>query len=99
MQTEMSHFDFEQWAALAKTDPEAFEAKRQAEIRRVIEQAPLHLRCRLEGVQWRVDMMRRKCRHPMAACAKTFNMMWESVYGDHGLLDALQSLRRRVIIS
>ena len=92
MQTDVSQFDFDMWSNLAKTDPEAFEAKRQEEIKRVIDRAPERLRRRLEGVQWRIEMVRRLHHHPLAACARTFNMMWDSMYGDHGLLEAIKAL-------
>lgn len=82
-------FDFEAWAALAKTDPEAFEAQRRRLIAQTIETMPPHQRARLRGLQWRIDMERARYRHPLASCAWMFNQMWSAVYGKEGLVDAL----------
>lgn len=82
-------FDFEAWAALAKTDPEAFEAQRRRLIAQTIEAMPPHQRARLRGLQWRIDMERARYRHPLASCAWMFNQMWSAVYGKEGLVDAL----------
>lgn len=84
-----SEFDFEEWASLAKTDPEAFEAKRGEVIARFIENASPRMRSRLRGLQWRIDMERRRASNPLSSCMCIFNQMWASVYGERGLLDAL----------
>lgn len=82
-------FDFEAWAALAKTDPEAFEEQRRRVIAQTIEDMPSHQRARLRGLQWRIDMERARYRHPLASCTWMFNQMWSAVYGKDGLVDAL----------
>ena len=89
-----SDFDFEEWAALAKSDPEAFEAKREQAIARFIEQASPHMQNRLRGLQWRIDMDRDRSANPLSSCMKIFNQMWSSVYGESGLLDALNGVER-----
>ena len=88
-QTTGSDFDFEEWALLAKTDPEAFEAKREQAIAQLIEKATPRMQTRLRGLQWRIDMDRRRSSTPLSSCMKIFNQMWASVYGERGLLDAL----------
>lgn len=90
-----SDFDFESWRQLAQDDPEAFEARRRAEFERVIEQAPAHLQPRLRGLQWRLDMARRRHTHPLGACVDAFQEMWNMVYGPQGLLSALRGLADR----
>lgn len=87
-----SDFDFEEWAALAKSDPEAFEAKREQVIARFIEQASPHMQNRLRGLQWRIDTVRDRSTNPLSSCMKIFNQMWSSVYGERGLLDALNGV-------
>lgn len=82
--------DFEQWAALAKSDPEAFEEKRRAIIAQFIGDAPPHRQARLQGLQWRIDVERGRYRHPLMSSVHLFNKMWTSVYGEGGLVDALQ---------
>jgi hypothetical protein len=92
----MSHFsfdfDFDEWMNLAKSDPDAFDAKRRQVIEDLIAHAPEHIRQRLVSFQWRIDMERSRCSNPLQACIKLSNMMWEMVYGDRGFLWSLQQL-------
>jgi hypothetical protein len=83
-------FDFDEWMNLAKSDPEAFDARRKQVIDDLIEHAPEHIRQRLKSFQWRIDMERARCENPLQACIKLSNMMWELVYGDRGFLWSLQ---------
>jgi hypothetical protein len=84
--------DFELWAKLAESDPDAFEEKRRQMLEAFIAQAPAHLRQRLERLQWRIDQERGKCSTPLSACVRLYSMMWDSVCGDNGLLWALQNV-------
>ncbi len=86
-------FDFDAWAALAEADPQAFEAQRHAAIEALIAESRPELQRRLRGLQWRLDMERRRYHHPLAACTHAFNAMWESVYGEGGLVEALNGTR------
>lgn len=85
-------FDFDSWADLAKSDAEAFEQRRRDLIEAFIADAPEHMQARLRRVQWRVDAERRRYKHPLKSCVMVFDMMWDSLYGDHGLLQALLAL-------
>lgn len=85
-------FDFDNWAELAKADPEAFESKRKQLIDDFIASAPESLRKRLVGFQWRIDMERERCDNPLQACIRISNMMWDMVYADRGFLWSLQAL-------
>jgi len=87
-----SAFDFEEWALLARTDPDAFEARREAEIARLIDRAGLETQARLRGLQWQIDLQRSRAKSPLSACVQIFNQMWDSVYGDRGLLEALRGI-------
>jgi hypothetical protein len=82
--------DFDAWRLLASTDPEAFEAERRKVLQAVIERAPARRRQRLEGLQWRVDQVRRRSASPMAACISLSDMMWEAFAGKRGLLATLR---------
>lgn len=84
-----SEFDFNHWSSLAQKDPVEFENQRQDAIDNMIEQAPAHKRTRLRRLQWKIDQARKLSGSPMAACIKLSNLMWESVVGRNGLLDAL----------
>ena len=95
MQTATAHcylFDFDEWSRLAKTDPAAFETRRLALIEAYLHRFPPQPQRRLRGVQFRIDMERRRARTPMAGCLKLSAMMWESLLGDRGLKAALDSL-------
>ena len=91
-QSPESDFDFEEWALLAKTDPEAFEAKRKESIARLIAGASPASQTRLNGLQWRIDTERRLASTPLSSCIQIFNQMWKSVYGERGLQEALRGL-------
>ena len=86
----VSDFNFDEWLQLAKSDPEAFEKRRQQAIDALIATASGEQQHRLRGLQWRIDMERRKYKNPLVRCQKVFSMMWASVYSDNGLLQALQ---------
>jgi len=84
-------FDFDAWMNLAKEDPDAFEAHRQQAIEEKLASAPPARQQRLRSLQWRIDMERRRYRNPQSACVHLFGMMWDSVYGDNGLLAYLNA--------
>ncbi|MEJ2644030.1 MAG: DUF3135 domain-containing protein [Gammaproteobacteria bacterium] len=86
------HIDFEHWAALAASDPEAFEAQRAQVIDAAIRRAPRPKQQRLRGLQWKLDQVRQLSGTPMAACLRMSNMMWDSVLKEGGLLDAFEAL-------
>ncbi len=85
-------FDFDEWSRLAKTDPTAFEARRLALIEEYLRRFPPLDQRRLRGLQFRIDMERRRARTPMAACLRLSSMMWESLLGSRGLKAALDTL-------
>jgi hypothetical protein len=84
--------DFNQWAQLAKSDPEAFEAKRAQLIEETILRMPAHKQQRMRCLQWKIDQVRRQAGNPMAACIKISEMMWDSLAGPGGLQEALERL-------
>ncbi len=88
-------FDFDELAALAARDPEGFERRRQALIEAALAEVPeAERRERLRRLQWRIDQVRRTAGTPMAACLRISRMMWESLLGEGGLLEALERLGR-----
>ncbi len=94
-QLDMISMDFDYWfdamVDMAKDNPDGFEYLRQQMIDEIIDDAPEKNRRRLIGLQWRGDQERRLARTPMAACIRMSNMMWESVVGEGGLLEKLNS--------
>ena len=75
-------FDFEEWAQLAKQDQAAFEKKRAAAIKQAIEDSANSERERrmLNGLQFRVDMVRRKHKHALGACIEISDMLMDQFY-------------------
>lgn len=90
-------FDFDTWAALAREDAAAFERRREELLAQFIAQAPEHVQERLRRLQWRIDAERRRYKHPLKSCMALHAMMWESLYGRGGLLEALNSLREPLL--
>src|SRR3569832_2039694 len=66
-------YDFETLAALAKADPQAFEAQRRVVIAEALVAMPPHQQARMRGLHWRIDMERTRYRHPLVSCTRVFN--------------------------
>jgi hypothetical protein len=93
---EQRKFDFDQWAALARDDPAGFERQRRARVDALILRALPEQRRRLRGLQFRIDMERRRARTPMAACVRLQSLMWDTVAGPDGFYDRLLGMLRPV---
>lgn len=87
-----AEFDFNEWAKLAKKDPDAFEIKRQQMIQGVIDKSSPKIKRRMQGLQWQIDQVRATSANPMASCLKISQMMWDTTIGENGLVDHLQQL-------
>jgi hypothetical protein len=85
--------DFESWSELARSDPQAFEARRTRLLEEIIRSAPPHRQDRLRRLQWRIDQIRRTSRTPLAACNRLQQLMLDTVYGPNGLLDAMKRVQ------
>ena len=85
-------FDFDTWMQLFEENPEAFEAKRLAEIDQFMAGLNDESRERMGKLQWRIDKERERSSSPMESCLRVHNMMWDSVYGERGLLYGLELL-------
>ncbi len=92
-QKQLDFENFDDWAELARSDPDAFESRRKAVVDAFIDQAPERHRDRLRRLQWRIDMERERCSNPVSSCIKLYRMMWESFAGDRGLIAALQQAK------
>ena len=84
-------FDFDDWLALARDDPDGFEQRRKRRIDELIARANPAQRRRLRGLQFRIDMERRRARTPMAACVRIQTWMWDSLIGPDGFYERLLS--------
>ena len=93
--THDSLVDFDQFSKLAKSDPEAFEAKRAELIEQMIQRMPAHKQHRMRCLQWKIDQVRKQASNPMAACIKLSEMMWDSLVGPGGLREVLERVGER----
>lgn len=82
--------DFDAWAALAQRDPRAFEQRRAEVIEDFLQQIPPDRQLPLRRLQWRIDRTRERAPNPLSACIQISQMMWDSVLGNGGLLEALE---------
>ena len=71
---------FDEMVRLAKTNPETLENIRRVLIEDLIADAPEYCQRRLRGLQFQIDMERRKAGNPMGACVKISKMMHDSLF-------------------
>jgi hypothetical protein len=81
---------FDELMDLARNRPEEFERLRMALCEAAINQASEKIRPRLRGLQFRIDMERRRCHNPLASCIKISAMMHESLVRLSRLLNGEQ---------
>ena len=70
--------DFDKLREMAQHDPEGLERLRVQLCDQLIQSAPEAYRRKLRGLQFRVDMERRRAKSPMAACIAISSMMHDS---------------------
>ena len=85
-------FDFDEWRRLAANDPDGFESCRKEAVDALIGDVDGSKRQRLRALQWRIDQVRRMSPAPISACYRMYNMMWDTVLREGGLLDFMQRL-------
>lgn len=69
---------FDKMREMAQHNPDELERLRIKLCEELIHQAPESYRRRLRGLQFRIDMERRKAKSPMAACITISGMMHDS---------------------
>lgn len=70
-------FDPNEWVKLATENPEEFERKRLAIIEELIGSAPPGIQDRLRGLQFRIDMERRRSGSQLGGALRIQQMMWD----------------------
>ena len=70
--------EFDKLREMAQHNPEELERLRVRLCDQLIQDAPERHRRKLRGLQFRVDMERRKAKSPMAACIAISGMMHDS---------------------
>ena len=68
----------EELSRLARDDPPAYEALRREIIDDFIDHAPDKLKPRLQGLQFRIDNLRRLSRSALGSTVKIYDLMWKS---------------------
>lgn len=99
MQNINTEFNFDEWAKMAKEDPDAFEDMRKQMIQNVIDSTSPEIKKRMQGLQWQIDNIRSTSSNPMASCLKISQMMWDNVLGEDGLVENMQKLNNPEQIS
>jgi predicted chitinase len=69
---------FEDMVKMAQENPDALENLRQEMCEEVIQSAPETSQRKLRGLQFKIDMERRRAKTPMASCIRLSQMMHES---------------------
>lgn len=85
-------WDFNDWMALSRSNPTAFEERRKRVIEEAIARAPQRMHPRLHALQWRIDMERARASNPLSACVRLHNMMWKTLCGENGMVSAIGRL-------
>lgn len=85
-------FNFDEMAKLAKEDPKAFEQKRLELIRNFLQSAGEDRKRKLEGLQFKIDMIRRKAKTPLQATIEISKLMHDSFVELRELLLTTKSL-------
>lgn len=71
---------FDELKKLAETNPEQLEKLRQQLIENTISAAPEQYQRRMRGLQFQIDMERRRARNPMSSCIRISKMMHDHLY-------------------
>ncbi len=70
----MDSFNFDEWAALAKTAPDEFDRQRLNVIESLISNSGKNFH-RLQGLQCSIDLERIRARTPLKACLRLSTLM------------------------
>ncbi|UXD87245.1 DUF3135 domain-containing protein [Thalassolituus hydrocarboniclasticus] len=79
---------FDELKQLADSNPEALETLRRQLIEQTINSAGDHVRRRLRGLQFQIDMERQRASNPLSACLRMSRMMHERL---HTLTESLHT--------
>jgi len=76
MKKELPSFD--EMVKLAQENPEQLEEIRAQMCEAIIQSAPEKLHRKLRGLQFKIDMERRRAKSPLASCVRISQMMHDS---------------------
>ncbi len=90
------NFDFEEWAALFKESPQAFETRRLIWNKQIIDNAPDASQRRLSGLLFQINMEKRRSKNALNSCIRISELMWKQV---NELNDELQQFVHKPAIT
>ena len=90
--------DFDTLRDMAKNNPEELEALRVALCQKVIDEAPLHARPRLEGLMFHINARRTLAKSELEAARELSNMMNDSLARMQAMLKDLRAIQSESIL-
>ena len=91
--SQIFEFDFDEWVALARRDPEAFDRRRDQVVNETCERLRVGSGAAISQICWRIDIERQRCTTPMQLCLKLSSLMWDRYFDmNDGLNDLLQHM-------
>jgi len=72
--------DFDHLRRLADKDPDELERLRQFYCAQLIASAPDRYRHRLKGLQFQIDMIKRKSKNPLHSCIQISRLMMDNCF-------------------
>ena len=70
--------DFDYLKLLANEDPDKLERLRRLYCEQLIDSAPDRYRGRLQGLQFQIDMIKRKSKNPLHSCMQISKLMLDN---------------------
>ena len=72
----------DEWRKLWETDPVAFEEARRLALRQEVDKScetcSPETRAKLEGLLFKIEMVRQKAKNPLHSAVLSHNLMWDS---------------------
>lgn len=90
--------DFDTLRDLAKNDPEKLEELRVALCQKVIDDAPVHARPRLEGLMFHINARRALAKSELEATREISSMMHDSLARMQSMLKDLRAIQSESIL-
>ena len=89
--------DFDYLKLLANEDPEALERLRRLYCEKLIGSAPLRYRDRLQGLQFQIDMIKRRSKNPLHSCIEISKMMMDNYFDMQQVIMSIDNSSNRIL--
>lgn len=70
------NFDFDEWVALFKDSPQAFEKRRLKWSEQTVNKASVANQRRLSGLLFQINMEKRRSKNALTSCIRISELMW-----------------------